>query len=245
MPPSRVLATIRIASPIFAVSTRKGIHRKMTSSTRKSRLTVARWLALAVAVFALASAAGTAKASLGLSTLLSPCSGQLTQPFLRWGDPSYYAFGANGGFENGVTGWSLTGQAQQGFGNESFSVHSTSDEYALSLPAGSSATSPSTCLGTLSPTLRFFARSSGDPGSTLRVDVLYRDALGLRWAVPVATLSGSSAWAPTPPELILANVTALPLLTGGAAQVQFRLTPQGTGGAWQVDDVYVDPYKGS
>jgi hypothetical protein len=93
--------------------------------------------------------------------------------------------------------------------------------------------------------MRFFARNSGAGSSTLRVDVVYTDALGLRWSVPIATLSGTATWAPSPAALILANVTALPLLSGGAAQVAFRFVPQGTGGAWQIDDVYVDPYKGS
>ena len=122
---------------------------------------------------------------------------------------------------------------------------SATDGRSLTLPAGSSATSPATCVGTLSPTLRFFARNTGAAGSALRVDVLYTDALGLRWAVPIATLSGSTDWAPSPATLILANVTALPLLSGGAAQVSFRFVPLGAAGAWQIDDVYVDPYKGS
>ncbi len=37
-------------------------------------------------------------------------------------------------------------------------------------------------------------------------------------------------------------VTAATLL---ACQVSFRFVPVGADGAWQIDDVYVDPYKGS
>jgi hypothetical protein len=207
-------------------------------------------IALAATALAILACTATSSASAGLGGLLSPiltpCSGQsLSQPFRPWSDWANYAFVANGGFESGSTGWTLSGSAGVVDGNEPFNVHASTDGHALSLPAGSSATSAASCVGTLSPTMRFFARNTGAPSATLRVDVLYTDALGLRWAVPIATLSGSSNWAPSAPALILANVTALPLLSGGAAQVAFRFVPQGADGAWQIDDTYVDPYKGS
>jgi hypothetical protein len=177
---------------------------------------------------------------------LTPCSGQaLSKPFLPWSDAANYGFVANGGLETGATGWALTGSAGVVSGNESYSVHASADSRSLALPAGSSATSPAACMGTLSPTMRFFARNTGAASSTLRVNVLYTDALGLRWNLPIATLSGFASWAPSPVVLILANVTALPVLSGGSAQVSFQFTPQGDGGAWQIDDTYLDPYKGS
>jgi hypothetical protein len=207
---------------------------------RRIALTVA-----SVGILVCAAAASSASAGL-LSPLLTPCSGQtLTKPFLPWSDSANYGFVPNGGFESGTTGWTLTGSAGDVAGNESYKVHALTDSRSLALPPGSSATSPGACMGTLSPTMRFFARNTGAASSTLSVSVLYTDALGLRWNVPIATLSGSSSWAPTPVELILANVTALPLLSGGSAQVSFRFTPQGAGGAWQIDDTYLDPYKGS
>jgi hypothetical protein len=207
-------------------------------------------IVLAAAALAILACAATTSASAGLGGLLSPvltpCSGQsLSQPFRPWSDSANYAFVTNGGFESGATGWTLSGTAGVVSGNEPFNVHGSTDGKALSLPAGSSATSSPTCVGTLSPTMRFFARNTGAPSSTLRVDVVYTDALGLHWAIPIATLSGSSSWAPSAPALILANVTALPLLSGGAAQVAFRFVPQGSNGGWQIDDTYVDPYKGS
>ncbi len=205
-------------------------------------------LAVTAATLFACGAAATATAGLGglLSPVLPPCSGAaLSQPFLPWSDSANYSLVGNGGFESGAAGWTLAGVAAAAAGNESFDVRSATDGRSLTLPAGSSATSPATCVGTLSPTLRFFARNTGAAGSALRVDVLYTDALGLRWAVPIATLAGSTDWAPSPATLILANVTALPLLSGGAAQVSFRFVPLGAAGAWQIDDVYVDPYKGS
>jgi hypothetical protein len=180
-----------------------------------------------------------------LGGVLSPCSGVLSQPFVPWGDLGSYALVPNGGLESGSAWWTLAGGAGVVLGNEGFRVGGASDAMSLSLPPGSSAVSSEACVGMLSPTVRFFARNTGDSSSRLRVDVLYRDALGLRWSVPIAFLPATREWQPTSPYLMLANLTALPLLTNGSARVAFRFTAQGSGGAWQIDDVYVDPYKGT
>ncbi|MEP6892841.1 MAG: hypothetical protein ABI927_03580 [Gaiellaceae bacterium] len=202
-----------------------------------------------VALVGAGLAAGAATAGLVggvLGGVLSPCSGQaLAQPFLPWSDVSYYALAANGGFENHPAGWVLSGNAAVVAGNESYRVGSASDGSSLSLADGASALSSTACVGTLSPTMRFFVQNTGVATATLRVDVVYSDALGVRWSVPVATVTGGPVWQPTAPLLLLANVTALPLLTDGSARVAFRFTAQGTGGSWRIDDVYVDPYKGS
>jgi hypothetical protein len=92
--------------------------------------------------------------------------------------------------------------------------------------------------------MRFVTRNGGDAGSTLRVDVVYYDVLGIRWTVTIANLAAGTQWEPSDPVLVVANLTALPLLRGGTTDVRFRFTPQGAGD-WQIDDVYVDPYKGT
>jgi hypothetical protein len=76
------------------------------------------------------------------------------------------------------------------------------------------------------------------------VEVLYRSVLGLRLATPIGVLTGTSAWQPTLPMLILDNLTALPLLTNGTTQVAFRFTPLGSSSGFRIDDLYVDPYQG-
>jgi hypothetical protein len=43
---------------------------------------------------------------------------------------------------------------------------------------------------------------------------------------------------------LLANLTALPIVNDGTAQVELRFRPVGSGGDWRIDDVYVDPWKG-
>ncbi|MGZ4431384.1 MAG: hypothetical protein ACXVYV_07025 [Gaiellales bacterium] len=170
-------------------------------------------------------------------------SGALSQPFMPWGDPGQYAFLRNGGFERGSARWSLSGGAQVTAGNESFSVHSTADSRSLSLGSDGSATSSPICIGVNDPTVRFFASNGGSSLSALEVDVLYTDEQGNPQSLPVGVIAAGSDWAPTAPLPILANLTALPLVTDGTTEVSFRFTPLDGSGDWHVDDVYVDPFK--
>jgi len=190
-------------------------------------------------------ATGSSAAAGALDSVHAPCVQDLSQPFLPWLDPASYAFAPNGGLEGGLSGWSSSGGAQVVSGNESYAVHDMGDAYSLSLPRGASATTPSICIGTLSPTARLFVRNPGSPLSTLRVDVLYTTVLGIRASALVGIIGASASWQPTLPLPLLANVIGLPLLTGGSTQIALRFTALGSGGSWQLDDVYVDPYKGT
>jgi hypothetical protein len=205
---------------------------------------IARHLLVGLVAFCVLAAGGSAAAGT-LQGASAPCGDNLTQPFLPWLDPLYYAFVPNGGLENGLTGWSSSGGARVAAGNESYAVHGATDASSLSLPPGASATTASICIGTLSPVGRLFVRNTGSPLSTLRVDVQYTTVLGIRMTVPVGLVVGSGSWQPTLPLPLLANVLALPLFTGGTSQITLRFTAQGAGGSWQLDDVYVDPYKGT
>jgi hypothetical protein len=192
---------------------------------------------LAAALAMPASAAATAG-------LVGECQYAYEQPFAPWLDFASYVLVPNGGLESGRSGWSLGGGASVVAENESFYVHDAGDGSSLSLPPGSSATTRGMCVAATSPELRFFARSSGSPLATLKVEVLYTDLLGRSRAVTVALLTGSSSWQPTLPVAVLANLTLLPLLSDGTASVAFRFTPQGSSSEWTIDDVYVDPFKG-
>jgi hypothetical protein len=204
----------------------------------------ARLLVSALVAFCAIGAGGLASAG-SLHPILEPCGDTLTQPFLPWFDSANYAFVPNGGLESGLADWSSTGAARVVAGNESYAVHGAGDGFSLSLPPGSSATTPSICIGTLSSTARLFVRNTGAPLSTVRVDVLYTTVLGLHGSALVGVLTGSSSWQPTLPLPVLANVVGLPLLNGGKTNIALRFTAQGAGGSWQLDDVYVDPYKGT
>ena len=189
------------------------------------------------ALAALAIIAPTAGAS-----LLDGCpAAGASQPFLPWGDQAHYVLTPDGGLEHGGGDWSLDGGAAVVDGNESFQVGGAGDSRALSLPDGSRATTARACIGLDSPTIRFFARNAGDPDASLRVSVVVDTLLG-PLTLPIGSVDGADSWHPTPAYLLIANLTALPIVTGGTASIRLRFTPQG--GDWRLDDVYVDPWKG-
>jgi hypothetical protein len=192
---------------------------------------------------AIASAALASSASAGVVTASATgCDdGALTQPFARFDDSNHYKLVDNGSFENGAGGWTLTGGAAAGAGNESYSVRAAGDDTSLQLPAGSSATSPFVCVGANEPTLRLFAkRNSAALGlaSTLQVQIQLQTSLGLTAWLPVAAGDiGGSSWHPTIAMPYLVNLLTL----GDRTQVRFRFAP--LLGGWQIDDVYVDPAR--
>ena len=196
-------------------------------------------LATVAAVVGLGVLAPGAQAGLLVESATSCPTERLEQPFLRWLDPFQYVLAPNGTLES-TAGWRLSG-ARTVLGNEPFYVHGTGERYSLLLPTGSSATTSTFCVGLEYPTVRLFARNTGSLLSLLRVEVLIRDNLGLLRAVPIGAQAGTSKWAPTLPLPILANL--LPLLPGERTPVALRFTPLGLGGSWQIDDVYVDPYR--
>lgn len=188
-------------------------------------------LAVAAALVAVAFSAGVAQAC--------PYSGA-EQVFKPWGDNSSYVLAPDGGFEAGGAAWSLSGGAAVTEGNESFFLNDAADSKSLSLPAGSSAISPSICMSIDTPHFRLLARNSGDPSATLRVEATY-SLLGLVRTKTVGTVSGGSSWAPTQQ---VSTVLTLSTIVGTLvpSSIRIRIAPVGSGGNWQVDDVYVDPF---
>ena len=162
------------------------------------------------------------------------------QVFQPWGDTSSYVLAPDGGFEAGGSGWSLGGGAAVASGNESFFLNDAADTKSLSLPAGSSAVSPPICMSIDTPHFRLLARNSGDPNSTLRVEASY-SLLGLVRTKTLSTVKGSPSWAPAQQ---MSTVLTLSTIVGTLipSAIQIRITPVGSGGKWQVDDVYVDPF---
>jgi hypothetical protein len=142
--------------------------------------------------------------------------------FSSYGDPRAYVLVPDGDFTSGGTGWTLEGGA-------------TAVSGTLSLPAGSSAVSPSICISKETPFVRSMARDSGVTGAKLKVEVLYE---GLEAAQNrVVAGDKDEAWDPTHP---LADNFGLATLGGVDSSVRLRITA--VGGDWEVDDVYVDPF---
>jgi opacity protein-like surface antigen len=162
------------------------------------------------------------------------------QVFSPWGDQHSYVLAPNGGFEAGGLGWALTGGAGTTDENESFFLNDASDSRSLSLPAGSSAVSPPVCMSIDTPIFRLVARNTGDPSAGLRVEAVY-PLLGLLRTKTVSTVYGGSEWAPSQQ---MSTVLTLSTILGTVipSSVQIRITPVGSGGNWQVDDLYIDPF---
>jgi hypothetical protein len=197
-------------------------------------------LAGAAAIVAMLATAGTASAGVLVKTT-KDCSGQaLSKPFTPWLDQASYTPLPGGSFEGGATGWKLSGGAKVVAGNESFKVHGSGDATSLRLPAGSSALSAPICVGLEHPTMRFFAKKNSGLLSTMAVTAVIQLQLGGTLDVPFGVILSGNQWKPTLPFLFLGNL--LPLLPGQYTPVSFRFTPI-LGGDWQVDDVYVDPYR--
>jgi hypothetical protein len=196
---------------------------------------------IALATTAVAAIAAPAASAGLLVTTAESCDTQhFSQPFSRWGDYSNYTPVPGGSFESGAKPWTLTGGAKVVSGNESYHVNSPTDSRALSLPAGSTATSPSMCVGLGEPTIRWFAKNSSLLGLTgsMAVTVLTETSLGVVTETPVGAGLLSSSWNPSLPGVVVTNL--LPLLPGDKTAVAFRFRP--ITGNWTVDDVYVDPY---
>jgi hypothetical protein len=205
-----------------------------------SATSLRRSLAALTALASLALAAPTAQAGVLVASDPDCAAQDLSQPFLPWTDVANYQLGPAGTFESGADGWQLSG-ASVGKGNEDFFVHGQGEKRSLSLPAGASATSATVCVGIEHPTIRFFARTSSvSATSSLKVEVLFEDALGNVHSATMGAVTPSADWAPSAPLPIVVNLLAL--LPGDHTPVQFRLTPVG-GGDWAVDDFYVDPYR--
>lgn len=202
----------------------------MTHITKTLRIATAAAGALLALTLPAAANAGTIVADAG------GCDSQtFSQPFLPWADPASYTLHPGGDFESGPA-WRLSNAAVVD-GNEPYKVGSSADSRSLAIADGGSATSGSICVGIEHPDLRFFA-TSANRAATLKVEVLYVDSAGQTQSATIGTVTGGGSWAPTAPYPLVVNL--LPLLPGSKTPVSFRFSA--SGGGFQIDDVYVDPY---
>jgi hypothetical protein len=166
--------------------------------------------------------------------------GASARVFQRWLDPAQYVPAPGGNLES-AAGWDLDRGARVVAGNEPWKVGGKTHGNSLLLPAGSSATTGTMCVGLEHPTLRFFAkRTSGTLLNPLIVEVQFEGLGGLLKSLPIGVVLAGGQWQPTLPSLVVANL--LPLLPGAQTPVRFKFTPVGRAN-WQIDDVYVDPWR--
>jgi hypothetical protein len=179
-----------------------------------------------------------AAATPAVSAASSCSSSPTTQAFSRFGDTAAYSLLAGGSFESGAPGWSLTGSSVAS-GNESYNLASGSHSLAIQ-PTGV-AVSPSFCVSIANPSFRFaLDRTSGSWG-VLNVILRWREASGTSHDTTVAALQPGTSWTVSP---VLQLATTLPLWQSGSTlNVQLVFKPEPYGGAFAIDDVYIDPYS--
>jgi hypothetical protein len=206
---------------------------------------------VAAAIAALAIGAGSATAGstqIGLGALTQvhdivsgggSCTyGAPSRVFLPWLDLASYALAPEGDL-SATDQWHLSGTSL-------VADHDpwTAGSVAIALPDGSSATTPSMCVGLINPTIRFFVNNGAGRSSDLRVDLVYQSVLG---GTTITTLgrvrTTGPGWQPSPPLMIGVNLLSA-VTAGGYATVSFLLTPEGaSAGSWEVDSIYVDPFR--
>ena len=164
------------------------------------------------------------------------------QAFKTFGDKANYSLVSNGAFESGTSGWSLT-KSSVASGNETYKVHGKSDAKSLAIQPTGVAVSPAFCVGVEHPSFRFFGRRTSGTWGVLNVKIRWTGSDGKTNETVVGSLSGDpyKSWLATP-SLPLA--TTLPLWQSGqTVSVRLVFDPEDYGGAWTIDDVYVDPYR--
>jgi hypothetical protein len=155
-----------------------------------------------------------------------------TRIFEPWQDRFGYVLTPDGGFEDGGQGWPLTGGAAVVEGNETFQLGGPADHRSLSLPPGSSATSPPICVARHDGAFRLMTRSAGSR-ARLRVDVTYASGRHAKRSV----LGAHAVWQPSRRLAVAigrAKHGKLP-----TSVISIRFTP--VSGTWQIDDLYLDP----
>jgi hypothetical protein len=194
--------------------------------------------ATAVAAMALLAPAGSANAGL-LSQSAGPCpSYPLSQPFAKWLDPMKYTPAPGGTFES-ASGLTFTGGAKIVAGNESSYVHGAGDNNSVLIPQGGTVTTGPICVGLDKPTVRFFAkRPSFALLPLLTVEGVFTTKSGQTASLPMVgvPLAGNS-WSLQLPFITTGAVLEL----GDTTMMRFRI--RSVLGAWQVDDLYVDPMR--
>ena len=172
-----------------------------------------------------------------------------TQAFQALGDSSDYFLADHGGFEAGSAGWQLT-NASVVSGNESYYLNGRGDSRSLSIAPGGRAVSSPICVDTTRTGYRFFAQQAKSYAApNLKVSLRWVGPDGVTRYVRVDSLAGanSSSWAPSrffAPQLAAQLFQRLGLDPEETANVRLVFdVDSGTGPAWRIDDLYIDPFR--
>jgi hypothetical protein len=165
-----------------------------------------------------------------------------TTPFTQWGDNGSYFLLPGSNFESplAASGWIVNG-AERTLGGEPFDI-GTSSDYSLTIDRGGIAVSPAFCIDDSMPYFRFFAHALGADGNLEVRLVVQTPTRSISTPLNhVADLAASSmaSWAPTG-QLDLADGISMAKRQTAPARLVFHVAGATS---WQVDDIFVDPYR--
>ena len=163
-----------------------------------------------------------------------------TKAFKSFGDNADYSLLSNGAFETGTGGWSLSG-ASVVSGNESYKVRDAKDSKSLAIAATGRVVSPAFCVSTAHPTFRLFAKRTSGSWGSMNVALRFKDSTGATNETVVGAIGTGTSWSPSQ-SFALSGPIGL-WNADQTASVQIVLDPENYGGAWAIDDVFIDPYK--
>jgi len=182
--------------------------------------------------------------ALPAAAFASSCPAQATTtPFTHWGDTASYFSLAGANFESplAASGWIFAG-AERTLGNEPFYVGSSTDSHSLTIDGGGVAVSPPFCIDASMPYFRFFAHALSANGN-LQVRLVVQSTAwprSITTSPAVDLTAGSMAnWGPTGQLNLAGGMTVAP----GQSAVGRLVFDVARRGSWQIDDIYVDPYR--
>jgi hypothetical protein len=197
-------------------------------------------LSLALIVAAV-TCAWTAIPTFAYGTPLACGARSESAAFKPFGDTNTYFRVSNGGFESGAADWLLKGGASVVGGQETWKVGGSADAKALSLPAGATAETRTFCISKGEDKVRFFIKNPGVAGAFVKVDILVTNPTN-GWVSTVSqdfhSEAIASGWSVSPVILISDLFGG-----GGTETVSITFTNKGASGTFQIDDLYVDPFK--
>jgi hypothetical protein len=198
---------------------------------RRPRLS--RIVPVAAAVVASAFATAGPAAAATPDVCVTP---SFSQAFLPWHDRALYTKSPGGDFEGAQRGWTFGSGAGVVAGNEAFHIGGADDGSSLYLAPGASAVSSPMCVDRAYPSFRFFARNLTGGKGQLQVEVNWQESGVRRTSRATLNTPPTTAWTP----VVSLRLPTGALSTGELEPVTFRFTA--TGGSYQIDDVYVDPF---
>src|SRR4051812_374603 len=147
------------------------------------------------AMLGLLAIAAPANAATSTLALAGTC-GAGSQAFSAWNDGARYVLASDGDLEAGGAGWALSSGAAVVPGGDPFALGGRVSTKALSLPAGSSATPPASCIAADTPSFRLLARNQGAAASKLHVDIVF-GPFGKKEVASAGDITAGAAWTPT------------------------------------------------